>query len=117
MILGLNIIWLFDAWGSNYFNSLNGNIREIISFLSPNLSIYALSGKAKTTEFQSKLNSLETERKETKETTLVLKYNQAVVLFHQQQFQKSIDILNELKKKIREEPVRLNSYLSVLHRF
>lgn len=78
---------------------------EIISFLSPNLSIYALSGKAKTTEFQSKLNSLETERKETKEPTLVLKYNQAVILFHQQQFQKSIDILNELKKKIREEPV------------
>ena len=74
--------------------------------LSPNLSIYALSGKAKTTEFQSKLNSLESERKETKETTLVLKYNQAVILFHQQQFQKSIDILNELKKKIREEPVR-----------
>ena len=74
--------------------------------MSPNLSIYALSGKAKTTEFQSKLNSLESERKETKETTLVLKYNQAVILFHQQQFQKSIDILNELKKKIREEPVR-----------
>lgn len=73
--------------------------------MSPNLSIYALSGKAKTTEFQSKLNSLESERKETKETTLVLKYNQAVILFHQQQFQKSIDILNELKKKIREEPV------------
>lgn len=79
--------------------------------MSPNLSIYALSGKAKTTEFQSKLNSLESERKETKETTLVLKYNQAVILFHQQQFQKSIDILNELKKKIREEPVRaLNTF-------
>ena len=81
--------------------------------MSPNLSIYALSGKAKTTEFQSKLNSLESERKETKETTLVLKYNQAVILFHQQQFQKSIDILNELKKKIREEPVRALNTLNM----
>ena len=79
--------------------------------MSPNLSIYALSGKAKTTEFQSKLNSLESERKETKETTLVLKYNQAVILFHQQQFQKSIDILNELKKKIREEPVSFIQFI------
>ena len=85
--------------------------------MSPNLSIYALSGKAKTTEFQSKLNSLETERKETKETTLVLKYNQAVVLFHQQQFQKSIDILNELKKKIREEPVRRSKFIRTYVRF
>jgi len=74
------------------------------------LCIYALSGKAKTTEFQSKLNSLETERKETKEPTLVLKYNQAVILFHQQQFQKSIDILNELKKKIREEPPQTDDF-------
>ena len=83
--------------------------------MSPNLSIYALSGKAKTTEFQSKLNSLESERKETKETTLVLKYNQAVILFHQQQFQKSIDILNELKKKIREEPVRTLKTFNLLN--
>ena len=60
---------------------------------------YALSGKTRTSDFQSKLAQLESERKETKNSIFTLKYNQAVILFHQQNFKKSLDILNKLKGK------------------
>lgn len=61
------------------------------------LCTYALSGKTRTSEFQSKLSQFEAERKETKASIFTLKYNQAVILFHQQQYKKSLDILNKLK--------------------
>ena len=61
------------------------------------LCTYALSGKTRTSEFQSKLSQFEAERKETKTSIFTLKYNQAVILFHQQQYKKSLDILNKLK--------------------
>ena len=64
------------------------------------LCTYALSGKTRTSEFQSKLSQFEAERKETKASIFTLKYNQAVILFHQQQYKKSLDILNKLKDEL-----------------
>ena len=64
---------------------------------------YALSGKTRTSEFAAKLGQYEQERKETKTSIFTLKYNQAVILFHQQHYKKALDILNKLKEAMTDD--------------
>ena len=73
-------------------------------------SEYALSGKTKTSHFQSKLNELEKERQSKEESRNgrtdrdlthqdfhIFLYNQAVVCYHQRSYKNSIGILTKLK--------------------
>jgi len=79
-------------------------------------SEYALSGKTKTSHFQSKLNELEKERQMKEEMkngrtdrdlTIhdfhIFLYNQAVVFYHQRFYTKSLDILKRLRDNVSAE--------------
>lgn len=96
-----------------------------------NLAIceYALSGKTKTSHFQTKLTELEKERqlKEehkngrndrdfTNQDFHIFLYNQAVVSFHQRLFNNALDILVKLKENTPENTTRRCWFnLKVLH--
>ena len=93
--------------------------------MKPLKSEYALSGKTKTSHFQTKLSDLEKERQLKEEHKNgrnerdfsnqdfhIFLYNQAVVSFHQRLFNNALDILVKLKENTPENKVSIFYILS-----